>query len=163
MNAINDKETSRMLKSNLNLTPLDIKTQAPIILGTVTGGWTRKLKMMQASLYSFLSVQDKEEITWNNREACKQVRDRVIKVINTRNLSSLYSEQTQGQSLDFQASLSGWKKVLNDKVLNNKETDVVSINMPLGEQVCKDDCCFVFAGFLPTGHHQFLIYDVKSD
>ena len=46
------------MKENINLTSSDQNVKTPIVFGTVTHGWERKLRMMHPPLYSLLSVAD---------------------------------------------------------------------------------------------------------
>ena len=46
------------LKTNLNLTNFDFKTHNPIVFGSVVGSWDRKLKMLDASFFTFFSAAE---------------------------------------------------------------------------------------------------------
>lgn len=54
---IKEKELISQIKEELNLLPQDEQDIAPFICGTVvSGGFTRKLRMLRADLYSILAV-----------------------------------------------------------------------------------------------------------
>jgi len=130
---VTDKTLKEKLKSNLNLTRLDVKTEMPIILGTVTPDFSRKLKMMNANLFSLLSLSEREEINWTNAARISSIREGTIEVINKMSLESIKSENTgEDDGLNFNKCLNGWRKVLYDKIVANKETDILCVNSPKG-------------------------------
>ena len=63
---LNRTSAKNDLKQNLNLTSIDQKTQMPIIIGTVTPHFSRKLKLMNANIFAMLSLSEREEINWAN-------------------------------------------------------------------------------------------------
>lgn len=103
------------MKINLNLTSLDYKTQNPIIFGSVVNSWDRKLKMLDASFYTFFSAAEKEGFNMDIKKS-RRIKEETISIINKFDLDQLRFSQVKNEGVDFQSSLQGWKKILNEKI-----------------------------------------------
>jgi len=79
------------LKVNLNLTSKDFKVGHPFIFGTVTHGWNKKLRMMDACIYALLSISERDEIKWDF-ELISLIKKDIIQIIDNQNLESLVDE-----------------------------------------------------------------------
>jgi len=94
----------------------------PIILGTVTHGWNRKLKMISVPLYSLLLVSEMNEIVQNESKS-KSLQKGVIDLVRVNDSGELFK---------ITEWLEGSHYTVGDKLFNNDFTDVVAINAPDG-------------------------------
>jgi hypothetical protein len=74
----------------------------PIIFGTVTHSWERKLKLMHPSFYSVLCVSDKESVVQ------KKINTEIIQKGTVR----LFRTTDTGDLFKIRDHFTGWNKVL---------------------------------------------------
>lgn len=178
---IKEKEIINQIKEDMNLLPLDEQDIAPIICGTVVnGGFSRKLRMLRADIYSMLTVCHSSYFIQEYKQINKIKGGLLANVTKSQDLNG------RDESVEF---LKGWHRhLINDKCLNNETTDVAVINMPhfvdhlkdrrsskpkaemsWPSKKCRDEdkidqnCkTYVYAAYLPPGMHQFIIYCPKT-
>ena len=127
---VEDQQTKEFLKNSLNLTAQDQKTRNPIIFGTVTHSWGRKLKMLDAALFSLFSVGERDGTGLDLEQAIK-IKEETVTLIDNFDIEQLtLAEATGGPRLDFKSCLRGWHKVLASKILQNSEMDLLGVNFP---------------------------------
>ena len=160
---VRDKEAIEELKARLGL-PKD-KNAAPIILGSVTRSLSSPRSMLDADLFTLLSLIDSPKLTNTSEQISQEVIGGIKALYHTEHpIVKCVMPQTK--------HLTGYQLPLHDKLFKNGQTDVMAINPP--EYVKKDpkkglkldkniQVPFVYAEILPPGHHQFVIYDPQSD
>ena len=116
----------------------------PIIFGTVTHGWNRKLKMLSLPLYSLLSLSEMSEIVQNECNS-KSLQKGVADLIGVNDSGELFK---------ITEWLEGFHYPVGEKLFHNDFTDVFAINAPDGiEKQAPKDQHFIYCEYLPPGHH----------
>ena len=123
----------------------------PVILGTVTfGGWDRKLKMLSQPLFDMLSITNQPGMV--DEKEVNKVRKGIVELLKTTDTGAVYQIGPQ---------FKGYQAVSNHKFLSNDYVDVTTIGH--SEKQKPDNDYFVYAAYLPAGHHQFIIYNPLDD
>lgn len=78
-------ELKSFIKSQLNLSPKDKEMS---IIGSVTHSWSRKLQMIDANVFSLLSVTQKKEIFTDLKQG-KHIREEVVNLIQMAKLQKV--------------------------------------------------------------------------
>lgn len=126
---ITDREHIRTLKKHLNLTKKDFEVMHPIVFGSITHSFNKKLRMMDARVFSLLALSDRDEVSWD-LDKLQEIKGDMVKIIETTSIDDLKQDANKGGGLDFAASLRGWNKVLASKLQKNNETELMAINLP---------------------------------
>ena len=105
--------------SNLNLSQNDKLVNQPCILGSVTGGFDRKLKMIDSTLFSLLSISDNPKLI--PAVYSPTLKEGVLNILKTSNNSNVYKVDKY---------LKGWQSIFEHKVKNNQLQDIMAVNCP---------------------------------
>ena len=116
----------------------------------------RKLKMIRAPIFSLLAVSRCQNFT-EDQAQYQRIMQGILRYLK----DDAYDLLSQ---MEMRETLTGWKHVMNDMCLNNELTDVRVVNFPeLNKRNLEKQDWFCFAGFLPPGYHQILIFDPKYE
>jgi hypothetical protein len=116
---ITDPTFKQLLMSNLNLSQNDKLVNQPCILGSVTGGFDRKLKMIDITLFSLLSISDNPKLIPAIHSST--LKEGVLNILKTSNNSNVYKVDKY---------LKGWQSIFEHKVKNNQLQDIMAVNCP---------------------------------
>jgi hypothetical protein len=108
--------------------------------------------MMHACVYSLLSICQNQRFQSNPKLGAQ-----IANAVNQLHKGSKWIEE-----LEVKAYIKGWSLPIVDKTQHNQITDMVSVNRPkyFDEEAFSN---FVFAEFMPPGHHEKLIHCPQSD
>jgi len=53
-----------------------------MIFGSVTHSWNRKLKMMDANMFSMLALSERDDVAWPNKRVIGKIKEGSISLIN---------------------------------------------------------------------------------
>lgn len=157
-----DQDILDHLKYQFKKDYLKNRTSTPQISGTVVSrgshhaAFERKLKMLRLPLYALLSILQCKDFT-ETKTQIEDIKEGIQKFL-------VYDSSEILDHLQVKESLFGWRHIINDMVNNNEILDVHTINIPdlTAYNIDRQDV-FVFAGLLPPGYHQFLIYDPQLE
>lgn len=157
---IEDPEILKMIKYDYAKNYVDIRSSTPIICGTVISKqfgqpqFQRKLKMLRTPIFSLLSLCQQEDFCWKE-EVTQQIKEGVLQFLKVDG----HLEKVQAERF-----LRGWPRILEDLAGDNQLTDVRAFNFPnLKVTTVEKQDWFTFAGFLPAGYHQVVIYDPQLE
>ena len=119
MQEITDPTFKQLLMSNLNLSQNDKLVNQPCILGSVTGGFDRKLKMIDSTLFSLLSISDNPKLI--PAVYSPTLKEGVLNILKTSNNSNVYKVDKY---------LKGWQSIFEHNVKNNQLQDIMAVNCP---------------------------------
>lgn len=132
----------------------EIKDGAPILFGTFKRKVELGNRMINSSIYSLLSVVESEAI-----KASKNI----AKDIRTGIMSLLEDPLAEG-ILNLEEKLGSHGRILRDKVHRNELVDISCLSSPKNiKSVSHASRLYVFADYLPPGHHQVIVYCPVSD
>jgi len=130
------------------------KDGAPILFGTFKRKVELGNRMINSSLYSLLSVVESEAIN-ATKDLAKDIRTGIV---------SLLEDPLASGILNLEEKLDGHGQILGDKVYRNELVDVCCLSRPKNiSSVSHASGLYVFADYLPPGHHQVIVYCPISD
>lgn len=112
--------------------------------------------MMRADMFSLLSIGQNSKFI-DGLKTSDSLKTECVKYLNQSNLDPAAHNEIKTKT-------KGWNRILFDKCHYNYMTNVLVINQPedLASKNEKECCDYVYAGYLPSGRHQFLIYSPRA-
>ena len=103
--------------------PQDEQDIAPFICGTVVnGGYSRKLRMLRADIFTMLSICHSSYLVTDLKQISKIKNGIIANVHKSQDLNG------RDESIEY---LKGWhRSLILDKTVNNETADLATINMP---------------------------------
>ena len=125
---------------------------APIIIGSiVNGGFSRKLRMLRADLFTLMSITQSKQFMKQRRNSTG---------IKTSVVNICRKSQRIDDNVELIQKLKGWNRILFDKMNDNFLTDVFTLNQPDDLNVePPEETTYIYSAFLQPGNHTVLIYD----